>query len=273
MRAEALPPYVVPLETSIASPRATTGRASANAGMLDKRKKKVVRVAGSRSIDEELFRPSNTLATVLSTGEQISLQAGVNLKVGSSTRDGPSLPENPNKASRKHYLSRAAAPESRASTKGGELSLEDTAEGLEYQQSGFAVSSSSPMGGLPQSMQSSRFPDINILEGGRRVVGAEELAALELMNNPSDAELGLGPKNTSGQVQPYVLAKKKDPETRLYDFDVSKTGHPKDRDMPVNQRLPSERKHQLAPPPGKVSIRTIVPGGPSSPQPSTTTLR
>lgn len=264
VRPESLPPYVVPLEASIGSPRNATGKSTA--GAQDKRKKKVLRVAGSRTIDEDLFRPSNTLATVLSSGEQISLQAGVNLKVGSNNRDGPSVPDNPNKLSRKQYLSRVVAPESRAGTKGGStFDLENTmgssSMGLEYENSAFA----SPVGGLPQSMHSVRFPDINALEGGRHILSQDELAALEA--NPTDEELGLGPKNTTGQVQPYVLAMKKDPSQQLYDFDTSRTGHPKDRDLPVNQRLPSERKHQLAPPPGKVSVRQTAGDGSSlSPQ-------
>ena len=48
---------------------------------------------------------------------------------------------------------------------------------------------------------------------------------------------------------------------------------PKDRDLPINQRPPSERKHQLAPPPGRVSIRSHIkengsPGSPGSPSQS-----
>lgn len=277
VKPDSLPAYSVALDTKINSPRAATGSKGSNrpkgavAEGGDKRKKKVIRVAGSRTIeDDDYFVPSNTLATVLSLGENIGPQAGVALKVGNNTREGPTLPDDPLKLSRKQYLSRSINPSigdsmSRAQTGGGSPSMD--LDGSMSLGVGFGDSYASPVaGGLPQSMHSVRFPDIDALEGGRRILSSEELKATE--TNPTDEELGLGPKNTSGQTNAGVLPRKKDTSLQLFDFDTTKTGLPKDRDLPINQRHPSERKHQLAPPPGRVSIRQKddkVSAGPGSP--------
>ena len=293
VKPETLPPYAVPLDTKINSPRAGTGKggrpasgsgivagAGAGAGAEpahgEKRKKKVIRVAGSRTIDDDAhFKPSNTLATVLSSGEAIAPQAGVSLKVGNNTREGPSIPEDPSKPSRKNYLSRSLHPGadslSRAQTGAGSPTGLDMLDGsMASLGVGFAESFTSPTpGGLPQSMagtHSVRFPEIDPLEGGRRILSQQEILALE--TNPTDEELGLGPKTTTGLVKPYVLPLKKDPNTQLFDYKSDKM--PKDRDVVINQRPPSERKHQLAPPPGRVSIRDKGLDGPGSPSGSVT---
>jgi hypothetical protein len=92
----------------------------------------------------------------------------------------------------------------------------------------------------------------------------EELLALQ--TNPTDEELGLGPKNTTGLAQTAVLPLKKDHSVQMFDYRSDKM--PKDRDPVINQRPPSDRKHQLAPPVGRVSIRDKreeALGGPGSP--------
>jgi len=266
VKPETLPPYSVPLNTKINSPR-EGAKAKAAAGKdgaagEDKRKKKVIRVAGSRAIDDDShFKASNTLATVLSSGEAIAPQAGVALRVGNNTREGPSLTKDPLKPSRKQYLARS---QQLGASSGADLRAQSglaggpTAFDLEGSEGslgvGFPDSSFSPTpGGLPQSMHSVRFQDIDPLEGGRRVLTQQEQRALQ--RDQSDEELGLGPKMTSGQVQTAVLPRPKDPTQVLFDYPTDKTGAPRDRDLPMNQRPPSERKHQLAPPVGKVSVR------------------
>jgi hypothetical protein len=264
IKPETLPPYSVPLNTKINSPR-DGAKAKAAAGKEsgeDKRKKKVIRVAGSRAIDDDAhFKASNTLATVLSSGEAIAPQAGVALRVGGNTREGPSLSNDPSKPSRKQYLARSqlgassgADLRAQSGVAGGPSALD--LEGSEGSLGvGFPDSSFSPTpGGLPQSMMHSvRFQDVDPLEGGRRVLTQQEQRALQ--RDQSDEELGLGPKMTSGQVQTAVLPRPKDPSQVLFDYPTDKTGAPRDRDLPMNQRPPSERKHQLAPPVGKVSVR------------------
>ena len=110
-----------------------------------------------------------------------------------------------------------------------------------------------------------KLPDVDRFEGGRRLLTQEELLALQ--TNPTDEELGLGPKNTTGLVQTAVLPLKKDLSVQMFDYRSDKM--PKDRDPVINQRPPSDRKHQLAPPVGRVSIRDkkeeALLGGPGSP--------
>jgi len=272
VKPEALPPYAIAADTKITSPRGASSKGKgAVAGDDGKRKKKIIRVAGSRTIEDDAhFKPSNTLATVLSSGESIAPQAGVSLKAGNNFREGPTLPEDPNKISRKNYMSRSllADSQSRAQTGAGSPTALDLEGSMGTLGVGFGESFASPTpGGLPQSMASHtvRFPDVDPLEGGRRILSQKEILALE--SNPTDDELGLGPKNTTGLVQAAVLPLKKDPSTQLFDYKSDKM--PKDRDTVINQRPPSERKHQLAPPPGRVSIRdennSGAIGGPGSP--------
>jgi len=275
VRPDTLPPFAVPLDTKITSPRAGTGKKIANeGGGGDRRKKKVIRVAGSRTLDDDdsLFVASNTLATVLSTGEAIAPQPGVALRVGNNMREGPSVPEDPAKMSRKNYLARsmtnagggdASRAQTGAGSPGGDL--EGTGLKVGFADSGFM---SPTPGGLPQSMMgahSVKLTDVDRFEGGRRLLTQEELLALQ--TNPTDEELGLGPKNTTGLVQTAVLPLKKDLSVQMFDYRSDKM--PKDRDPVINQRPPSDRKHQLAPPVGRVSIRDkkeeALLGGPGSP--------
>lgn len=267
VKPEALPPYAIAADTKITSPRGASSKGKGVAAGDDgKRKKKIIRVAGSRTIEDDAhFKPSNTLATVLSSGESIAPQAGVSLKAGNNFREGPTLPEEPNKISRKNYMSRSlqAESQSRAQTGTGSPTALDLEGSMGTLGIGFGESFASPTpGGLPQSMVSHavRFPDIDPLEGGRRILSQQELLALE--SNPTDDELGLGPKNTTGLIQAGrpVLPLKKDPSAQLFDYKSDKM--PKDRDPVINQRPPSERKHQLAPPPGRVSIRDEYNNGP-----------
>jgi len=274
VKPETLPPYAVSLDTKITqalSPRALKqqkekeaaaakeggGKAGVAAG--EKRKKKVIRVAGSRSIDEDsYFKASTSLAVSLASGEDIAPATGVALKVGEVVREGPALPENPKNLSRKQYFSRSQVLAEGSSITGGMLHMESSLGGGGSSVGEGGGADGDPFGenALPMSMMSGiRIPDIDVLEGGRRVQIKEE----ELEVSVTDSELGLGPKTTSGSPQLAIIPPRKDGvvDPKLYEHDITTYGKPKDRGLPYNTKTPSEKKHLPAPAPGLVSDLSV----------------
>ena len=275
VKSNALPPYQVAPDTKITNyeekasrggSRKGTANASAPAGdapgsAIAKNKqekgKRLVRVAGSRTVDEYTFLPSYTLSDTLSAGEGLMPTSGVVISVNDQKRQGPAIPTIPGKMSRKEYAARntvgGAALDASSLEEGidagssllqpGELAFNDSQLPLSMQ------------GGAPtmRSELQYKIPDIDTMAGGRRKV---------LPGDPSsptqredDANAGLGPVSSALGGDPSVATRPgpKDPTVRLFNHDVSKTGKPTDRDLPQNMKPPSERTKQLAPPPGIVS--------------------
>jgi hypothetical protein len=99
VRPESLPPFAVPLKTTISEKSIDDGH------LRVMKKKKVIRVAGSPALNDSYFTASSTLATTLAGGEKIDfINAGVSIHNGENVRRGESFPSDPRRANRKEYL-------------------------------------------------------------------------------------------------------------------------------------------------------------------------
>ena len=280
-----LPPYQVNPETKISNYKEKQSRGGSRKGTAtattpgtaadsvqteaastaadDKGKKggkRQVRVAGSRVVDAYTFLPSYTLSDTLSTGEGLQPTSGVTINVNEQTRTGPLLSSVPGKMSRKEYAAR------NTTTTGANLeaSLDDGTfdAGSSLLQAGELAFNDSL---LPLSMQSGaapamrqelqyKIPDIDVLVGSRKKLFVGEPASPT--QREVDEGAGLGPVSNSLGGDPSVGSRPgpKDPSVRLFQHDTSKTGKPKDRDLPKNMIPPAERTKPVAPPPGVVSV-------------------
>lgn len=273
------------------SGRQTANSAMEGASMMNeagtevegKRAKKQIRVAGARMVEDEdgLFKPSHSLRDILSTGNTIVPTSGVTLKVDGQPRAGPEVPSVPGRMSEKEYKARLDK---------GDVSrpMSSTAQVLEGDPSlllGAQAFGGDSIDGAPlnpdltasvpmrQDLQY-KVPDIDPLEGGkRRGVTLEqssvEAGAVDYADEGEEEQM----VDTSRGKGIAMLPSPKNPNLKLYTHDTTHTGTPKDRDLPVNKKKPSEMMKQRAPPPGKVSsiaptdspsgVRT---GGAGSPQ-------
>tara|TARA_A100001035_G_scaffold257421_1_gene233433 strand:- start:93 stop:797 length:705 start_codon:yes stop_codon:yes gene_type:complete len=101
-----------------------------------------------------------------------------------------------------------------------------------------------------------KIPDVDPLEGGRMRGSILEKSSVEPgAVDPSSVDDGTYEEaiDTSRGKGFAQLPDGKNPQVRLYSHDTTHTGTPKDRDLPLNQKRPSQRTKQLAPPPGQVS--------------------
>ena len=98
-----------------------------------------------------------------------------------------------------------------------------------------------------------KVPDIDPFEGGKRRGVTLEQSSVEAgaMDDLDEAEEQI--IDTSRGKGFAALPSPKNPNLRLYSHDTTHTGTPKDRDLPINKKKPSELLKQKAPPPGKVS--------------------
>lgn len=259
IKPEALPPYAIPLGLNITNGTAADlnrqrsashgpgshSSSSSDAAATTKRKKKTIRVAGSREVDESQFKASYSLASTLAGTENIPVvNPGVVVKsISGPPKEGPALPEDNRRMSRKTYFNR----QSSSSQLGMNMSRADTfgSLGTAGDQSlaiGFAEDDNSL---LPASMV--QFQDIDAFEGSRRVV------PLEQGDDLGDRD-DIGVKTTSGHVELGVLPSK--PSWQQMQNVMQLTGGAgllRDRDLPQNMKSPNERRHLPAPPVGQVS--------------------
>lgn len=212
-------------------------------GKKDKKEKKV-RIAGSRNMEESYFVPSKTLATALSeTGaEKFDVKAGVSLKAGQVTIEGPMLPSDPKRMSRREFLERkrgggtdAGSVTSTLYTHGGPMG-----DGLDAGNSLDSLDSAT-MG----MSRTSRLTDVDALEGGKKKVPVDTA-----VKPVTDRELGLGPVQSSGRPQPSALPQKPNSKQKeiIKDFvGGSDKAGPRDR-LPPNISVPTSQKKKLPPP-------------------------
>ena len=276
-----LPPFKVPLATHISN----------NSSIVEEKEKivkfsrknpKMLRVAGSRNIIEEdlLFQPSLTLSANLSNSNESLkvLLPGVKLTTNDIVREGPPLPDDPNKLSRASYesllqsntninsgstISLSNMNNSSINTNNNTninknnksiTSLKDNFDMNVSPKIGFSdedhdLMTSSISNYLPNSMIKLQLPDINILEGSR----IKEIISTNPANNNDYNEYG--PKDTIGNV-PYSKLPGK-PTMHQITNTRQLTDHnsrPKDRDYLINMKSPNE-KHHLPPPliPGQIT--------------------
>jgi hypothetical protein len=167
VRPESLPPFAVALRACISD---NSQDESITAVSVDKRKK-MIRVAGSPSVNDLYFKAATTLATSLAGGERIAvINPGVTIQSGANTRSGDSFPSDPRRANRKEYLRKAS---STSTSTAEESYIESPTNGqltnsINAGNSFFDVSDTLHE---PSSRRSSAFkvPDMNIFEGARKL--------------------------------------------------------------------------------------------------------
>lgn len=263
VRPEALPPFAVPLELSIASTSVAT-MSSKNAAAaaastnnnnettVGKKKKKVVRVAGSRSIDDMFFKPANNLSTSLAGGEYITqLNPGVAIRVDDAVREGPPVPEDPKKISRRAYLERSTALHN--SLSGESFSSSVMSKSLARNESLDSLNKDNNNTMMSQSLLTMKFPDVDIFQGSRRAKPSE-LPAMTSADDDSSVRLK---KPTAGRLIAATVIPVKASDKQAENLNQLQGGadkpRPRDRDMPISMVPPSERKKLPAPPLGKTT--------------------
>lgn len=207
----------------------------------EKREKKV-RIAGSRVMEESYFVPSKSLATALSeTGtEKFNLKAGVVLKTGQVTLEGPMLPSDPKRMSRKEFLERKRGIGVDTGSLTSTLQNSAVSDGVD---AGNSVDSleSATMG----MSRTSKLTDVDALEGGKK-----KSPPNMTQETVTDRELGLGPVQSSGRPQPVALPRKPSAKQKeiIKDFNggADKAG-PRDR-LPPAIAVPTSQKKKLPPP-------------------------
>lgn len=186
VKAEQLPPYAVPVGLNITTKQQHVEEETHKE--KNNKHKKVIRVAGSRDIDESFFTAVTSLASTLSGGGNINLNAGVSLKSGDGNlREGPLPLHDPKKVNRKNFFNKPGTGGVSLSRMSQNIEENDltvdvgpstadsfgTAEGLGA--NGSATSPGPGSSNIPGSaIMTNRFADLNPLEGGRKKVVVEE---------------------------------------------------------------------------------------------------
>lgn len=253
-----------------ASGRQTADSAMEGASMMNeagtevegRRAKKQIRVAGARIVEEDdgLFKPSHSLRDILSTGNSIVPTSGVTLKVDGQPRTGPEVPSVPGRMSEKEYKARLDKGDvSRPMSSSAQVLEGDPSLLLGAQAFGGDSIDAGPLNpDLNASVQMRqelqyKVPDVDPLEGGKRRGITLEQSSVEagaMDYEEAEEEQMIDTSRGKGIA---MLPSPKNPNLKLYAHDTTYTGTPKDRDLPVNKKKPSELMKQRAPPPGKVS--------------------
>ena len=144
------------------------------------KKKKKLRVAGSRGVDDvsgAMFVPTTSLATTIAgNSHDIHLNNGVAIETTKLSKEGPPIPEDPRKPSRKDYFSRKAAAAMTTSLdaswdEGREGGTNDGSTVDSFHSGSLDNMNNDPSMSLVEKSSTftggSRFKDINPLEGGR----------------------------------------------------------------------------------------------------------
>eukprot|EP00603_Paraphysomonas_imperforata_P000547 CAMPEP_0114417728 /NCGR_PEP_ID=MMETSP0103-20121206/3118_1 /TAXON_ID=37642 ORGANISM="Paraphysomonas imperforata, Strain PA2" /NCGR_SAMPLE_ID=MMETSP0103 /ASSEMBLY_ACC=CAM_ASM_000201 /LENGTH=553 /DNA_ID=CAMNT_0001586039 /DNA_START=119 /DNA_END=1780 /DNA_ORIENTATION=- len=175
LKSEQLPPFALNPSLNVNNTDSTldhdSRKKSTGVGAVQQtKKKKKIRVAGSRGVeDKALFTPTTSLATTIA-GNTVGMHVneGVAIETTKMSKEGPPIPDDPRKLSRKEYFNRkatAAVTTSMDSTWGEESGNND--EGS-FQSGSFDGNEASLLTGGSSSLTGgNRFKDINPLEGGR----------------------------------------------------------------------------------------------------------
>jgi hypothetical protein len=235
------------------------------------KKRNFIRVAGSRGVEENSFKPTLSLAVTLSGVEVIpKLNPGVSVRSSTSVRSGERLPDDPKHLSRRQYESQSLY---RRSTAGENSTLDSMSRTLDASSSfllpdrtrgvgeksvfsstsgGRSLGGQSRLGGSVTAVRSmDHLPDMDQLEGSRPVA-----RAVAGVHDLSDEELGMGPVNTKGMPKAAQLPKKPSQKQQANINLLAgspENGRPKDRDLPKNMRPVADRKHLPAPPLGHIA--------------------
>jgi hypothetical protein len=283
IKADSLPAYTQPTGLRIASHDLEADRAAAEALAAEeaekkenkkfgkKKKKPVVRVAGSRAVDsrdQAFFQPSSSLAVNMAGAENdMMIQPGVTVRVEENVRFGGPVPNNPVKLSRRQYAERTAqfgsGPTfSNSEDEDGFLGSGEVDRGHEIgamsddyptSPTHFVAEKSSRDGAqtgdsqLPKSMRGLRLPDIDPFAGGRKVE-AEEVV---LEKDPfEDADPNRPLPSTVSQVAHRRPSTRQKENVRALHGGMDKE-NPRDRAPPKSMVAVSDRKHLAAPYLGK----------------------
>jgi len=187
VKAENLPPYAVPVGLNISTRKHESAEDPPHVEETKSvPKKRTIRVAGSREIDDNFFTAVTSLASTLSGGGNITLNPGVSMKSGDTgVREGPASVHDPKKVSRHMYMSKhkpspsysqglddnthdgygTSAYEGGPSIAEESYGTADTGH-LPLEASGRGTANASVVSAV--SMRSSRFPDLDPTEGGKK---------------------------------------------------------------------------------------------------------
>jgi hypothetical protein len=288
IRPDNLPAYSQPTGLRIASQNLEADRAAAEALAAEeaekkenkkignkKKKKPVVRVAGSRAVDsrdQKYFQPSSSLAVNMAGVEDnMMIQPGVTVRVEENVRFGGPVPNNPVKLSRRQYAERTAQfgsgptlSNSEDDDDDGFLGSSDVDRGHEMGSADdgyptspthFVADAPSRDGAqtsdskLPKSMRGLRLPDVDPFAGGRKVEVEE--AAVE--KDPfEDADPHRPLPSTVSQVAHRRPSTRQKENVRALHGGMDKE-NPRDRAPPKSMVAVSDRKHLAAPYLGKTT--------------------
>ena len=184
------------------------------------KKKKKLRVAGSRGVDDNgdraMFIPTSSLATTIAgNSKDMHLNYGVAIQTTKMSKDGPPIPEDPRKPTRKEYFNRkttaAVSTSLDASWDEGDpnASKEDSFQGS----NSFDLNDPSMVSMEKSSTFTggSRFKDINPLEGGRPKPIANTSSQMNPLPSPSSRRSSED-TGKKGKQQPPVEPTKPTPQ-------------------------------------------------------------
>ena len=253
------------------------------------KKKQFIRVAGSRMIDENSFKPTLSLAVTLSNIEHIpKLNPGISIRSNTTVRTGEKIPEDPKRISKKQYMSQSLSRQSTLRNENSTLESTSMSRTLDGNSSLFSPDAMQALdeksmfshisNGIGQRSQYSNnsghkhssggsvttmkninnLPDLNCYEGSRL---KNQVNNDDNLNNLSDEELGYGPtdlntsKLSNNIKKIKIINKANDKQKANINLLAGspENGRPKDRDLPKNMRPITERKHLPAPPLGQTT--------------------
>jgi hypothetical protein len=182
-----------------------------------------------------------------------AVMAGVTLRVGGKVREGPAVPEDPKKVSRKQFFSRSGGQ-----TLGGDPSMIGAStggrgDGTMSPDSDFGDSMDLGDDMLPLSMLQAKYKDIDPLEGARKT------SPVKVDDESSYDDSSQAGKSGKGAIQdqdvrlPVKASAAQQANIKLMTGGYDNPGL-RDRAAPVAQKEPSQYKKLPAPPVGQVSI-------------------
>lgn len=178
VKAESLPPFLMPVKMNVTNVPTAEDKASAAAAEKAVKKNnkggKKIRVAGSREVEADYFVPSTSLMTALATTEP-AINPGVTMKFKDSIREGGEVPEDSKKPTKKAYAAKLASTlGSLTSPSGHDLGMSISRVGIDLEGSTETFGVGDLEGGsydLPASMSllqnKMREPDIDPMSGSR----------------------------------------------------------------------------------------------------------
>ena len=265
VKAERLPPFAVAPGLNITS-RQDDGGPSPSSSARNKKGGKKIKVAGAREIDSSYFTATNDLASSMAEAEP-AVMPGVTLRVGDKVREGPAVPEDPKKVSRKQFFSRGGSqtlvgdPSMMGASAGGR------GDGAMSPDSDFGDSMDMGDDMLPLSMLQAKYKDIDPFEGARKTSLVEGDDEGSYDDSSQSGKPGKGAIQGQGVRLPVKASAAQQANIKLMTGGYDNPGL-RDRAAPVAQKEPSQYKKLPAPPMGLVSIYNSVAegeGGPDSP--------